>query len=97
MHSASADSSSHSDSSVAHVVPVRVLLAVFGALMVLTAITVAVSYFDFGALNLWVAMGVASIKAALEAARNVLNGAPVTELDPVLRDFAASDILRDRP
>ena len=39
----------------------------------------------------------ASIKAALEAARNVLNGAPVTELDPVLRDFAASDILRDRP
>jgi len=52
---------------LAHVVEVRVLLAVFGALIVLTAITVAVSYFDFGALNLTVALGVATLKAAMVA------------------------------
>ena len=46
---------------------VRVLMAVFAALMALTAITVAVSYFDFGSLNLIVALGVATIKASLVA------------------------------
>ena len=56
-----------SETSLAHVVEVRVLLGVFGALMALTAITVAVSYFDFGVFNLVVAMGVATIKAALVA------------------------------
>jgi cytochrome c oxidase subunit 4 len=56
-----------SETSLAHVVEVRVLLAVFGILIVLTAITVAVSYFDYGALNLTVALGVATIKAALVA------------------------------
>ena len=44
-----------------------VLLAVFAALIVLTTITVAVSYFDFGPFNLIVAIGVATIKAALVA------------------------------
>ena len=52
---------------LAHVVDIRVMLAVFAALTVLTAITVTVSYFDFGALNLFVAMSVATIKAALVA------------------------------
>jgi cytochrome c oxidase subunit IV len=52
---------------LAHVVEVRVLLAVFAALMVLTAITVAVSYFDFGPFNLVVALAIATIKAALVA------------------------------
>jgi cytochrome c oxidase subunit IV len=52
---------------LAHVVDVRVLLAVFAALVALTAITVAVSYFNFGPLNLMVALGVATIKAALVA------------------------------
>jgi cytochrome c oxidase subunit IV len=55
------------EASLAHVVDVRVLLAVFAALIVLTAITVAVSYFDFGPFNLMVALGVATIKAALVA------------------------------
>jgi len=50
-----------------HVADFRVLLAVFGALVVLTAITVGVSYFDFGALNLLVAVSVATVKAALVA------------------------------
>lgn len=52
---------------LAHVVELRVLLAVFAALMVLTAVTVAVSYFDFGAFNLLVALAVATLKAALVA------------------------------
>jgi cytochrome c oxidase subunit 4 len=55
------------NTSLTHVVDVRVLLAVFAALIALTAITVAVSYFDFGALNLMVALGVATIKASLVA------------------------------
>jgi cytochrome c oxidase subunit 4 len=52
---------------LAHVVDVRVLLAVFAALIALTILTVAVSYFDFGPFNLIVAMGVAAVKAALVA------------------------------
>ena len=55
------------ETSLAHVVEVRVLLAVFAALIVLTAVTVGVSYFDFGAFNLMVALGIATIKAALVA------------------------------
>ena len=56
-----------SEPSLAHVVEVRVLLAVFAALIALTAITVAVSYFDFGPFNLIVALGVATLKATLVA------------------------------
>jgi cytochrome c oxidase subunit IV len=55
------------ETSLAHVVEVRVLLGVFAALVLLTAITVAVSYFNFGPFNLIVAVGVATIKAALVA------------------------------
>jgi len=53
---------------LAHVMPIPILLAVFVALLILTAITVAVAGFDFGALNLWVAMGVATVKASLVVA-----------------------------
>jgi cytochrome c oxidase subunit 4 len=42
-------------------------LTVFAGLIALTAVTVAVSYFDFGPINLMVALGVATIKAALVA------------------------------
>jgi cytochrome c oxidase subunit 4 len=48
-----------------HVVPVRVYLAVFAALMVLTVVTVVVTGFDFGPFNLIVALGVAITKASL--------------------------------
>ncbi len=61
------DSVADSNEHLAHVVDIRVLLAVFATLMVLTVITVSVSYFDFGALNLFVAMSVATVKAALVA------------------------------
>jgi len=50
---------------VGHVAPLWILLAVFGALLVLTALTVGVAYVDLGNLNLMVAMGVAVAKATL--------------------------------
>jgi cytochrome c oxidase subunit 4 len=49
-----------------HVVPARVLIGVWAALLVLTVATVTVTWKDFGpGLNLWIAMGVATVKAAL--------------------------------
>jgi cytochrome c oxidase subunit 4 len=46
-----------------HVMPIKTYLGVFGALMVLTVLTVLVSYADLGPLALPVAMVVALIKA----------------------------------
>jgi cytochrome c oxidase subunit 4 len=48
-----------------HIVPRRTYYLIFATLMVLTAVTVAVAYFDLGFLNTIVAMSIASIKAAL--------------------------------
>lgn len=48
-----------------HVVPVRVYLAVFAALMVFTAITVAAAFLDLGPLNNVVMLGIAVAKATL--------------------------------
>ncbi len=49
----------------AHVVPAPVLLAVWAALMALTVITVAATWVDLGRLNLVLALGIATVKAAL--------------------------------
>lgn len=46
-------------------VPYRTFILIWVALLVLTAITVAVSRVDLGALNIWVALSVASIKSSL--------------------------------
>ena len=51
--------------SEAHVVPLSLYLRVFGALIVLTVITVAVAFFDFGPMNDVVAMTIAITKASL--------------------------------
>jgi len=48
-----------------HTVPLRVYFGVFGALMVLTAVTVAVAFMDLGPWNTIVAMGIAVTKATL--------------------------------
>lgn len=48
-----------------HVVPKRVLLGVWGALVILTLLTVAVTYKDFGRFNIWLAIGIAAVKASL--------------------------------
>lgn len=45
--------------------PLYTYLAVFGALMVFTAITVAVAFQDLGVMNNVVALGIATIKASL--------------------------------
>ena len=48
-----------------HVVSVRIYVAIFAALMVLTALTVWVAFFDLGTLNTVVALGIAVTKATL--------------------------------
>jgi cytochrome c oxidase subunit 4 len=48
-----------------HVSPKRTYYAIFGALMILTVITVAVATVNLGPLNFPVALGVAIIKATL--------------------------------
>jgi cytochrome c oxidase subunit 4 len=50
-----------------HVVPVWLLAAVLGALLVLTVATVAVTWVDLGAANLWIAMAIAVFKGSLVA------------------------------
>ena len=52
---------------LAHVLPLWLLAAVWGALLLLTVITVAVTRVDFGGMNLWIAMGIATVKATLVA------------------------------
>ena len=48
-----------------HVTPPRVFLNVLATLLALTVVTVAVSRVDMGSMNLFVAMGIAAVKAAL--------------------------------
>ena len=48
-----------------HIVPVRVYLAIFSALMVLTALTVWIAFYDLGPLSTIVALGIAVTKATL--------------------------------
>jgi cytochrome c oxidase subunit IV len=52
---------------VPHVLDLKVYLATFGALLVLTAITVGASYVDFGSANILIALLIATIKAATVA------------------------------
>ena len=59
--------SGHGDGhpAVGHVVPWTITFAVFVALLVLTWATVLVVGYDLGPLNVWVAMAIATVKAAL--------------------------------
>jgi cytochrome c oxidase subunit 4 len=50
-----------------HIVPVRVYLIVFAALMALTATTVWVAFHDLGRLNVIIALAIAVTKAILVA------------------------------
>lgn len=50
---------------VGHVVPIKLLLAVGTALLVLTWLTVAVMGIDLGEGNIYLAMGIATVKASL--------------------------------
>ena len=60
----------HGEARVGHVVSLKILFAVWAALVVLTIVTVAVTYIPaelLGPLTLWVALGIAGLKAALVA------------------------------
>ena len=48
-----------------HVVPIKIYLAIFVTLMVLTAGTVAAAFVDLGLLNTFVALAIAVTKATL--------------------------------
>lgn len=51
-----------------HIVSARTYLIVFIALLILTALTVAVAYYNFGGLwNLVIALGIATVKAVVVA------------------------------
>lgn len=52
---------------VPHILPLSTYLKTWGALLVLTVVTVAVSYVDFGSMNLLIALLVAGTKAAIVA------------------------------
>jgi cytochrome c oxidase subunit IV len=55
------------DHGLSHVLPRKLLLGVFGGLVVLTWVTVAATWIDLGAGNLWLAMAIATLKASLVA------------------------------
>jgi cytochrome c oxidase subunit IV len=50
---------------VGHVVPLKLLVAVFAALAILTVVTVAASEVNFGEFNLVIALIIAVVKASL--------------------------------
>jgi cytochrome c oxidase subunit 4 len=52
----------------AHIIPYRTFLLVWVALLVLTGLTIAAAQFHFGALNVWIALGIATLKSSLVVA-----------------------------
>jgi len=48
-----------------HIVPYRTFAIVWGILLVLTGLTVWVAQYNLGALNIWVALTIASVKSGL--------------------------------
>ncbi len=48
-----------------HIVPISIYLAIFGTLMVMTALTVWVAFHDWGEFNIIIALGIAVFKASL--------------------------------
>ncbi|NJC89383.1 MAG: cytochrome-c oxidase [Desulfuromonas sp.] len=49
----------------AHIVPYRTFILVWLTLLALTGITIGVAQVHFGALNIWIALGIATLKSAL--------------------------------
>jgi len=56
--------SEHTESGV-HVASLKLLVGVMIALMFGTWLTVSVTHFDFGVLNIWIGLGIATVKAIL--------------------------------
>jgi len=51
-----------------HIVPYRTFLIVWVVLLILTGITVVVAQYNLGPLNIWVALGIATLKSGLVVA-----------------------------
>jgi cytochrome c oxidase subunit 4 len=49
----------------AHIIPYRTFIVVWLVLLVLTGITVAAAQVNLGPLNVWVALGIATVKSGL--------------------------------
>jgi cytochrome c oxidase subunit 4 len=63
------DHADHDDGGVhVHIATGRFYWGIFGALVLLTIATVRVSYYDFGSLNIIIALLIATMKASLVAA-----------------------------
>ncbi|MBW2472321.1 MAG: cytochrome C oxidase subunit IV family protein [Deltaproteobacteria bacterium] len=56
--------SDHTEHGV-HVASVRLLVVVWIALMIGTYLTVTATYVDLGALNIWIGLAIATVKAVL--------------------------------
>ncbi len=56
--------SEHTESGV-HVASLKLLVTIMIALMIGTWLTVSVTHFDFGVLNIWIGLGIATAKAIL--------------------------------
>ena len=65
-HSLAADD--HAEHGLAHVMPVRILLNIFLILVALTVLTVAATFFPTGSFEIWISLGIATVKASLVAA-----------------------------
>ncbi len=50
---------------VGHIVPIWILATTGGTLLVLTVVTVWVAGIDFGPANVWIALGIAAVKASM--------------------------------
>jgi len=48
-----------------HISSIRLIVVVWIALMIGTWLTVTATYFDLGALNIWIGLAIATVKAAL--------------------------------
>ncbi len=50
-----------------HITPLATLMATFAALVALTFLTSALAYVDLGRADIWITLGIATVKAALVA------------------------------
>jgi len=66
VHTAATDH--HQEHGMAHVMPVRVLVGIFLILVLLTIVTVAATFFPTGSFEIWISLGIATVKACLVAA-----------------------------
>jgi cytochrome c oxidase subunit IV len=65
-HTAGDDGHAHDEGAVhAHIASTQFYVGIFIALVVLTIITVKVSYYDFGSANILIAIAIATAKASL--------------------------------